>query len=596
MSLSLCRLRRQTSRYAGVLLASKTTPRWLWNIPKSPKPSDWEWHSSAKPSFLIYTPVRRGFSTASSPIRRPGRGARGGWTTLRVLGLAAATGFLAYSFAAKRAEDSKSEDMAYSSLSKFSKPKYANIKAMEAAIKEIRQATGDDDTVSTDPEDLKAHGYSEWSSTNIDGLPVAVAYPKSTKEVSQIAKICNFYKIPIIPFSGGSSLEGNFSAPYGGVSVDFAFMDQILQFHEEDMDIVVQPSVSWMELNEELARRQAGLFFPVDPGPSAKIGGMVGTNCSGTNAVRYGTMKDWVINLTVVLADGTVIKTKRRPRKTSAGYNLNSLFVGSEGTLGLVTEITLKLAVVPQEFSVAVVTFPSIRDAASAAAGVMRAGVQVAAMEIMDEVQMKVVNLSGSTAPRRWKELPTLFFKFSGTKASVKENIAMVSAIAKAHRGGVFEFAKDAKEQKLLWSARKESLWSMLALRKEGSEVWSTDVAVPFSRLADIIEISKKEMDDLGLFASILGHIGDGNFHESIMYDRRVEGEMEKVERCVKNMVNRALEMEGTCTGEHGIGIGKKEALLMEVGVETLGVMKSIKQALDPYWIMNPGKIMDIPS
>jgi D-lactate dehydrogenase (cytochrome) len=325
-------------------------------------------------------------------------------------------------------------------------------------------------------------------------------------------------------------------------------MDQILQFNQEDMDIVVQPSVSWMELNEELAKRQSGLFFPVDPGPSARIGGMVGTNCSGTNAVRYGTMKDWVINLTVVLADGTIIKTKRRPRKSSAGYNLNSLFVGSEGTLGLVTEITLKLAVVPQEYSVAVVTFPTIRDAASAAAGVMRAGIQVAAMEIMDEVQMKVVNLSGSTAPRKWKELPTLFFKFSGTKASVKENIAMVSAIAKAHKGGDFEFAKDTKEQKLLWSARKESLWSMLALRKEGSEVWSTDVAVPFSRLADIIEVSKKEMDDLGLFASILGHIGDGNFHESIMYDSTVEGEKEKVEKCVKNMVNRALQMEGTCT------------------------------------------------
>lgn len=330
--------------------------------------------------------------------------------------------------------------------------------------------------------------------------------------------------------------------------MDFAFMDQIIQFNEEDMDIVVQPSVSWMELNEELSRRQSGLFFPVDPGPSAKIGGMVGTNCSGTNAVRYGTMKDWVINLTIVLADGTIIKTKRRPRKTSAGYNLNSLFVGSEGTLGLVTEITLKLAVVPQEFSVAVVTFPSIRDAASAAAGVMRAGIQVAAMEIMDEVQMKVVNLSGSTAPRMWTELPTLFFKFSGTKSSVKENIMMVNAIAKAHRGGDFEFAKDAKEQKLLWSARKESLWSMLALRKEGSEVWSTDVAVPFSRLADIIEVSKKEMDDLGLFASILGHIGDGNFHESIMYDKSKKGEREKVEKCVKNMVNRALEMEGTCT------------------------------------------------
>ena len=461
------------------------------------------------------------------------------------------------------------------------------------ALGEIRKAISED-TISIDDEDLKLHGYSEWSSTNIETLPVAVAYPKSTAEVSTIAKICNKYRVPIIPYSGGSSLEGNFSAPYGGISVDFAFMDQIIKFNKDDMDVVVQPSVSWMNLNDELS--SSGLFFPVDPGPSAKIGGMVGTNCSGTNAVRYGTMKDWVINLTVVLADGTIVKTKRRPRKTSAGYNLNSLFVGSEGTLGLVTEITLKLAVIPQEFSVAVVTFPTIRDAASAAAGVMRAGVPVAAMEIMDEVQMRVVNLSGTTKPRSWKELPTLFFKFSGTKAGVRENIGLVKAIAKAHKGGDFEFAATPQEQKLLWSARKESLWSMLALRKDGSEVWSTDVAVPFSRLADIIEVSKKEMDDLGLFASILGHVGDGNFHESIMYDRRVPGEREKVERCVKNMVVRALEMEGTCTGEHGVGMGKKEALLMEVGGDTLDVMKSVKLSLDPYWIMNPGKIMDVPT
>ncbi|KAK2629690.1 hypothetical protein QTJ16_000510 [Diplocarpon rosae] len=517
------------------------------------------------------------------------------WTGFTVLTLCVASALSSGLLVAWRNEERRERERAYGNSEKFGTPNYASLVDMESAIKEIRQATGDEETISTDPEDLRAHGYSEWSSTNIEGLPVAVAYPKNTAEVSKIAKVCSKYRVPIIPFSGGTSLEGNFSAPYGGVSVDFAYMDQILQFHEDDMDIVVQPGVGWMELNEELAKRKSGLFFPVDPGPSAKIGGMVGTNCSGTNAVRYGTMKDWVINLTVVLADGTVIKTKRRPRKTSAGYNLNSLFVGSEGTLGLVTEITLKLAVVPQEFSVAVVTFPSIREAAAAAASVMRAGIQVAAMEIMDEVQMRVVNLSGFTAPRKWRELPTLFFKFSGTKASVQENISMVSAIAKVHRGGDFEFAKDDKEQKLLWSARKESLWSMLALRKEGSEVWSTDVAVPFSRLADIIEVSKKEMDDLGLFASVLGHIGDGNFHESIMYESRVPGEKEKVEQCVKNMVKRALDMEGTCTGEHGIGIGKKEALLMEVGKDTLGVMKSIKQALDPYWIMNPGKIMDLP-
>jgi D-lactate dehydrogenase (cytochrome) len=262
-------------------------------------------------------------------------------------------------------------------------------------------------------------------------------------------------------------------------------MDKILKFHEDDMDIVVQPSVPWMEMNEQIA--SSGLFFPVDPGPTAQIGGMVGTNCSGTNAVRYGTMKDWVLNLTVVLADGTIIKTKNRPRKSAAGYNLNGLFVGSEGTLGLVTEITLKLAVVPKEFSVAVVTFPTIRDAAATASSVMRAGVPVAALEFLDEVFMSVVNQTGCTAPRQWKEVPTLFFKFSGTKVSVADNVRQVQEIAKAHNGGTFEFAKDKQEQDLLWSARKQALWSMLSVRKEGTELWSTDVAVPLSRLADII-------------------------------------------------------------------------------------------------------------
>ncbi|KAI9879200.1 MAG: hypothetical protein M1830_009275 [Pleopsidium flavum] len=469
-------------------------------------------------------------------------------------------------------------------------PTYSNANDLEKAIAELRSLLSED-TISTDDEDLLAHGYSEWSTINITQLPVAVAYPKSTAEVSQIAKICHKYRVPMIPYSGGSSLEANFSAPYGGMSVDFAFMDQIIQLHEEDMDVVVQPSVQWMQLNDEI--KNSGLFFPVDPGPSAKIGGMVGTNCSGTNAVRYGTMKEWVINLTVVLADGTVVKTRRRPRKSSAGYNLTGLFVGSEGTLGLVTEITLKLAVVPQETSVAVVTFPTIRDAAAAAAQVMRAGVPVAAMELMDDVQMSVVNRAGATG-KTWKEEPTLFFKFSGTTAGVQDNIKVVRAIAEAHRSGDFEFAKDAQEQKKLWSARKESLWSMLALREKGLELWSTDVAVPLSRLADIIEISKKELDDLGLFASILGHIGDGNFHESILYDNTNPQQRAAVEKCVRDMVDRALEMEGTCTGEHGIGLGKKESLVKELGTDTLDVMRSIKRALDPYWLMNPGKIFEV--
>ncbi|KAF9735294.1 d-lactate mitochondrial precursor [Paraphaeosphaeria minitans] len=472
-------------------------------------------------------------------------------------------------------------------------PQYASKSQLDEAVVELRSALGED-AISTDDEDLLRHGYSEWSSINIDQLPVAVAYPQSTEEVSMIAKACLKYKIPMIPYSGGSSLEANFSAPYGGMSIDFAHMDKILALHADDMDVVVQPSVSWMSLNEDI--KDSGLFFPVDPGPSAKIGGMVGTSCSGTNAVRYGTMKDWVINLTVVLADGRVIRTRKRPRKSAAGYNLTNLFIGSEGTLGIVTEITLKLTVVPQETSVAVVTFPTIRDAAAAASKVMRAGIPVAAMEIMDDVQMGVVNKAGSTA-KKWKEMPTMFFKTELTACKkVQENVKMVKAIAKTHKSGDFEFAVDAQEQKTLWSARKESLWSMLALRREGDEVWSTDVAVPLSRLPDIIEVSKTELDSLGLFASILGHIGDGNFHESIMYNSKDPKERAAVEKCVKDMVDRALDMEGTCTGEHGIGLGKKDSLIKELGLDTINVMKSIKGALDPHWLMNPGKIMDVPS
>ena len=347
------------------------------------------------------------------------------------------------------------------------------------------------------------------------------------------------------PYSGGTSLEANFSCPHGGMSIDFAYMDAVVAMHEEDMDVVVQPGIQWMELNRQI--QDSGLFFPVDPGPSAKIGGMVGTSCSGTGAVRWGTMKDWVINLTVVLADGRVIKTRKRPRKSSAGYNLTSLFIGSEGTLGIVTEITLKLAVQPQEETVGVVTFPTVRDAASAAARVMRAGVPVAAMEIMDEVQMSVVNRAGQTGTT-WAERPTLFFKFSGTPVGVKDNINTVKQIASANRAGQLRFAASSHEASQLWSARKEALWSMLSLRESGKEVWSTDVAVPLSRLADLIEISKKEMDDLGLFASILGHVGDGNFHESIMYNAEDDEEKEAVEECVRTMVDRALDMEGTCT------------------------------------------------
>jgi D-lactate dehydrogenase (cytochrome) len=376
-------------------------------------------------------------------------------------------------------------------------------------------------------------------------------------------KTCHKWKVPIIGYSGGSSLEGNYSAPHGGISVDFMHMDQVVALREEDLDVTVQPAVGWVDLNKKIASN--GLFFPVDPSPSAKFGGMVGTNCSGTNAVRYGTMKDWVLNLTVVLADGTVIKTRNRPRKSAAGYNLNGIFVGSEGTLGLVTEITLKLAVIPKEFSVAAATFPTIKDAAATASAVMRAGIPVAALEFLDETQMAVLNKGGYTAPIVFAEKPTLFFKFSGTKASVADNIKEVEAISKAHQGGAFRFAKNEKEQELLWSARKQALWSLLASRPEGTELWTTDVAVPYSSLATMIgehieiflqgyiansksEASTKGLKELGLFSSIVGHLGDGNFHEAIMYHKDDPVETAAVETHVKNMIKRALAMDGTST------------------------------------------------
>ncbi|KIX01303.1 glycolate oxidase, subunit GlcD [Rhinocladiella mackenziei CBS 650.93] len=458
---------------------------------------------------------------------------------------------------------------------------------MEKAIREVQDTIGED-SISIDDEVLHAHGYSNWANHNIDKLPVAVVFPTSTEEVSQMVKICNKYKIPIIPFSGGSSIEGNFAAPFGGMSFDFVHMANILQLHPADMDVVVQPSVSWMDLNEKI--KDSGLFFPIDPGPSAKIGGMVGTNCSGTNAVRYGTMRDWVVNLTVVLADGQVVKTRRRPRKSSAGYNLTGLFVGSEGTLGVVTEITLKLTTIPEETGVGVVTFPSMRAAAKAAVDVVHKAIPVGAVEILDDVQMNVINRAGNT-DRKWKETPTLFFKFAGTTGAVKDSIAQVGQVVKAHGGSDFEFARDEAEQKSLWSARKEALWSMLSLRTHGNEVWSTDVAVPLSRVADLVEVCKEEMDALGLFGSMMGHIGDGNFHETILYDG--EKEKEEVKRCVHSMVQRAIEMEGTCTGEHGVGLGKKEFLPEELGLGTLEVMRTIKKSLDPHWLLNPGKIFD---
>ncbi|PSK49414.1 D-lactate dehydrogenase [Elsinoe australis] len=459
---------------------------------------------------------------------------------------------------------------------------------LQAAWADLRAIVGDDN-ISTTEADLTSHSGSEWSSHPIlpDDRPFCVVKPASTVDVSAIMKICHKRRIPVTAYSGGTSLEGHFAATRGGICIDFSRMDQVLALHKGDLDVVVQPAVGWEGLNETLA--EEGLFFPPDPGPGAMIGGMVGTGCSGTNAYRYGTMKDWVLSLTVVMADGTVVKTKQRPRKSSAGYDLTRTFIGSEGTLGLVTEATLKVTVKPAAMSVAVSTFGSVREAANAVFEVVGAGVPIAAVELLDDVQMRCINDAGSTS-RRWAEQPTLFFKFGGTKASIKEHIDIVKKLAKKSGSKTFEFAKDNDEAAELWSARKEALWSVMAKKRDDSDhVWTTDVAVPISRLPDIVEITKDDISRSGLTGSIVGHVGDGNFHAIILYNDR---EKSLAEELVHRMVKRAIEMEGTATGEHGVGLVKRDYLEHEVGVEAVNLMRKMKQAFDPLCILNCDKIV----
>ncbi|EUC47780.1 hypothetical protein COCMIDRAFT_89134 [Bipolaris oryzae ATCC 44560] len=476
-------------------------------------------------------------------------------------------------------------------LETFVPPKHNISEAnMEAAWTDFRDIVGKEN-ITLDRHDLESHSGSSWSShpSSPGDVPFCVVKPGNTQEVSAIMKVCHERKIPVTPYSGGTSLEGHFAATKGGICIDFSRMDKIINLHKEDLDVVVQPAVGWEYLNEELAKD--GLFFPPDPGPGAMIGGMVGTGCSGTNAYRYGTMKDWVVSLTVVLADGTIIKTRQRPRKSSAGYDLTRMFIGSEGTLGLVTEATLKIIPKPQHTSVAVCAFPSIRAAAECVFQVVGASVPIAAIEILDEVQMQCINDAGQTA-KTWKNAPTLFFKFAGTQNAVKEQITQVQALAKKSGSVSFEFAKSEQEKEDLWQARKEALWSVMA-KGQGDPniaVWTTDVAVPISKLPQIIEESKQKIKESGLLASIVGHVGDGNFHSIILYDRTRD--FDKASHLVHEMVKRAIELEGTATGEHGVGIVKRDYLPHELGQETVDAMRQLKKAFDPLCLLNCDKVV----
>ena len=417
--------------------------------------------------------------------------------------------------------------------------------------------------------------------------PDAVVYPLSTEEVAAAVRFCNEQGIAVTPYGTGTSLEGNFLAARGGLCIDLSRMDQVLRVSTEDLDCTVQAGVTRKQLNTEL--RDTGLFFPVDPGADASLGGMASTRASGTNAVRYGTMRQNVLALTIVLPDGQIIRTGGRARKSAAGYDLTGLFVGSEGTLGIITEVTLRLYGQPEAISAAVCEFETLRGAVNAVIQTIQIGLPVARIELLDPLQIRAINAYSRMDHR---ECPTLFLEFHGTPAGVAEQAESFAEIAADNGGGQFHWATKTEERTALWEARHKVHYANLALRP-GCKAIATDVCVPISRLCDCIEETRRAIDESGLTAPIVGHVGDGNFHVVLVFDPESAEETRKAKALSEQVVAIALSMEGSCTGEHGIGIGKKAHLVTEHG-PAVEVMRQIKRALDPTGIMNPAKVIDV--
>ena len=415
-------------------------------------------------------------------------------------------------------------------------------------------------------------------------LPDGVVFVESKEDVLRVVQICDEYKCPIIPFGVGSSFEGHVNAPFGGICIDMNNMNKILNVYPEDLLVVVQPGVTREQLNTHL--RDTGLFFPIDPGANASIGGMTATRASGTNAVKYGTMKDNVLALEVVTADGQLIKTANKARKSSAGYDLTRLMVGSEGTLGISTEITLKLYGIPEVIAGGRVSFPSVKDATDAVIMTIQSGIPVARIEFLDLVQVKAINSYSKT---NLPEAPLLLLEFHGSDASVKEQSELFGEIASDHGGNDFEWTSNNEERNKLWQARHDAYWSCKAVRP-GADIYSTDVCVPISKLSDCITETIEDMEQNGLIGPIVSHAGDGNFHVALLIDKNSEEELKKLDSFLTRISERAIRMDGTCTGEHGIGQGKRKYMLKELG-NAVDVMKQIKHAFDPKKIMNPGKL-----
>jgi D-lactate dehydrogenase (cytochrome) len=454
---------------------------------------------------------------------------------------------------------------------------------VRSLVEELSELLGD--RVSTSASMRETHGHDEaWVETM---PPDAVVFPRSTQEVSKIVEICARHGAPVIPYGTGTSLEGHIQALQGGVSIDLGEMNQVLEVNAEDMDCRVQPGITRKQVNEYL--RDTGLFFSIDPGADASIGGMAATRASGTNAVRYGTMRENVLSLEVVLPDGRIIRTARRARKSAAGYDLTRLFVGSEGTLGVITEITLRLYGIPEEISAAVVSFPDIESAVNSVILTIQSGVPIARIELLDDVQMDAINKhSGLDYPVQ----PTLFMEFHGTAAGVREQAEMVGEISREFGSGEFNWTTKTEDRNKLWQARHDAAYACLALRP-GALAWATDVCVPISRLADCIMETKKDLEGTDLIVPLVGHVGDGNFHLVFLIDRDDPEEIKEADRLNDRLVMRALAMGGTCTGEHGVGLGKMKFLQAELG-DAVSVMRTLKMALDPDNIMNPGKIVRV--
>ncbi len=417
--------------------------------------------------------------------------------------------------------------------------------------------------------------------------PDGVVFPESAAEVQEIVRACAAHRVPVIAFGVGSSLEGHVNAPGGGISLDTSRMNRVLAVNAEDLDCTVEPGVTREDLNHHL--RATGLFFPIDPGANASLGGMAATRASGTNAVRYGTMREAVLSLTAVMADGEVVETGARAKKSSAGYDLTRLIVGSEGTLGIITSLTLRLQGIPQAISGGVCPFPTLEAASKAVIATIQMGIPVARIELVNALQMRAMK---TYSKLDFPESPCLFVEFHGTEAGVAEQAETFGIIAEENGGGPFLWTSVAEERAKLWKARHDAYWASLTLRP-GAKGLSTDVCVPISRLAECVAETEVDIAEMGLIAPIVGHAGDGNFHTLCLMDPADPAEIARVEAFVARLNERAIRMEGTCTGEHGIGQGKAGFMLAEYG-HGVAVMRQIKQALDPLGILNPGKILPV--